>query len=141
MMTEVFAAVVRDRLGLLCEQLSRFPELEGELRDADGSEALDALVAAVADNAAPDWTRLNDWINEIDAAARRTGLAYIADRLRGKPAEAPEVWGCPRGYCDRASSPNDMPGDPMICWVAGSVPLSKLPTRLRPSTDVDQEIR
>lgn len=119
---------VRDRLGLVCEQLSRWPKVEGIVRGAGGGEALDALLAALATDTAPNAERLDEWISAIEDAARRAGLQGIASRFRQVPTEPAEEWGCPRGHCDRLSSLSEIPEAPSACWIAGSTPLRKIPT-------------
>jgi hypothetical protein len=44
----------RDRVGMLCDQLSRFPDLHGIIRDAGAGGELDELLAALGGEDEPD---------------------------------------------------------------------------------------
>jgi len=122
---------VRDQVGLLCGQLSNWPSLDGIIRDAGAGTELDALLAVLGSDDAPDPVRVAGWVETIEDACARKGLAGITSReyifrplpagLSGTPGA--QAWVCPRGRCDRVVLPEETVPTP-VCAVAGGAAMS-----------------
>jgi hypothetical protein len=121
----------RDRVGMLCDQLSRFPDLRGIIRDASADGELEKLLAALGGQDEPDQDQMLAWVQAIEDACARKGLAGITSRgkaFRPLPtglsaASGFPVWVCPRGRCDRVVLPEEAQTPP-VCAVAGGTPMS-----------------
>lgn len=106
-------AVLSDRVGLLCDQLSRFPSLQEFVAKAGVAAKLDELLALVADPREPDPARVRELLDAIDVACTVAGLAGLTSRTKGgvpaglrlppdhSEAEGPMGWTCPLERCDR----------------------------------------
>jgi hypothetical protein len=105
-------ALVRDRVGLLCDQLSRFPTLRSTIADAGASTELAELLTKLADAHEPDQARILALLNAIEQACAGVGLAGLTSRTKGfdvgltlpggldaDPGLA--GWTCPLRRCDR----------------------------------------
>jgi hypothetical protein len=127
---------VRDRVGVLCGQLERWPTTEKIIREAGAGAALDELRAALTGDAV-DPARLAALLDAIEDACARSGLVGITSREHGyrplppglplssAPAEnAPRV--CPLGQCDRVVFSGETDTEPM-CVVSGGVSLRPFP--------------
>lgn len=118
-------------MGILCDQLSRWPELHGIIRDAGAGRELDELLAALRGEDEPDQGRMLAWVQVIEDACARKGLTGITSRehaFRPLPAglsAAPGsgAWVCPRGRCDRVVLPEEAQAPP-ACAVARGTPMS-----------------
>lgn len=121
---------VRDHVGLLCDQLSRWPDLDGIIREAGAGAELDALLAMLGSAGEPDQDRVAGWVETIDDACARKGLAGITSRehtFQILPAglsggSAIQAWVCPRGQCDRVVLPEEAEVAP-VCAVVGGAPM------------------
>jgi hypothetical protein len=124
---------VRDRVGMLCDQLSRWPDLDGIIRDGGAGGELDELLAALGGEDEPDKDRLLAWVQDIEDACASKGLVGITSRehaFRPLPeglfaAHGSRAWVCPRGRCDRVVLPEDAQAPP-VCAVAGGAPMKAL---------------
>lgn len=120
----------RARVGMLCDQLSRWPDLHGVIRDAGAGGELDELLAALGAQEDPHQDQILVWLQAIEDACARKGLAGITSRehaFRPLPAglyEDPDfpAWVCPRGRCDRVALPEEE-RTPPVCAVAGGTPM------------------
>jgi hypothetical protein len=128
----------RDRVGMLCDQLSRWPELHGIIRDGGAGGELDELLAALGGEDEPDHDQMLAWMQAIEDACALKRLAGITSRgkafrpLPPGPSEASDfrAWVCPRGRCDRVVLPEEAQTPP-ACAVAGGTPMN--PFTLPPS--------
>lgn len=84
---------VRNRVGMLCDQLSRFPDLHDVICDAGADGELDKLLAALGGVDEPDEDQVLGWLQAIEDACARKGLAGITSR---EHAFRPRPPGCPR---------------------------------------------
>jgi hypothetical protein len=64
---------VRDRMGLLCDQLSRWPDLDGIIRDAGAGAELEALLAVLGGEGESDEDRVAGWVEAIEDACTQKG--------------------------------------------------------------------
>lgn len=125
-------AGVRDRVGMLCDQLSRWPDLRGIIRDAGAGGELDELLAALDSEGEPDPDRMLAWVQAIDdACARKKGLVGITSGEKSfrplPPGPAGDLdcraWVCPRGRCDRVVLSEETRTSP-VCAAANGTPMS-----------------
>lgn len=120
----------RERLGALCDQLSRWPKLHRIIRDAGAGNELDALLTSLGSNDDLDQDQMLFWVEAIEEACGRKGLVGITTRDKvfrllpdGLSAPgAPRAWVCPRDRCDRVVLPGDTQ-IPLTCAVSGGTPL------------------
>ncbi len=121
---------VRERVGSLCEQLSRWPSLEGIIRDAGASGDLNALLAALNGDREPDPEQVASWAEAIESACARKGLVGVTSRgyaFRPLPAGLRDMpttraWVCPRDLCDRVVLPEEAAAP--VCAIAGRAPMT-----------------
>jgi hypothetical protein len=122
---------VQEQVGLLCSQLSRWPSLDGIIRGGGAGAELDELLATLRDTTAPDPERVSQWIDAIEDACARKGLAGITTRDHayqplppGMSAAQPlQAWVCPLGCCDRVTMPEEAPQIP-TCTIGGGIPMA-----------------
>jgi hypothetical protein len=122
---------VRERVGMLCDQLSRWPNLHGIIRDSGAGGELDELLSALGGEHEPDQDRVLIWMRAIEDACARKGLTGIISRehtFRPLPtglsaASDSRAWVCPQGRCDRVVLPEEAQTPP-VCAVAGGAPMS-----------------
>ena len=117
-----------DSAGMLCDQLSRFPDLHDIIRDAHVGGELEKLLAALSGEDEPDEDQVLAWLQAIDDACARKGLAGIISREQVFRPPFPGVsdswaWVCPRGRCDRVVLPEEAQTPP-VCAVNGGTPMS-----------------
>jgi hypothetical protein len=111
----------RDRVGMLCDQLSRFPDLYDIIRDAGAGGELDKLLDALSGEDEPDEDQALVWLQAIDDACARKGLAGITSR---EHAFRPLPPGLPPSRFH-----------PLSRWL--SLPLGKLPVPVSPDPSSD----
>lgn len=130
-------AEARGRMGMLCDQLSRWPDLPSIIRSAGAGGDLDELLAALGAEDEPDQGRMLAWIQAIEEACARTGLVGITSRDKAfhplPPGVSPDsrvrAWVCPRGRCGRVVLPEETQTPP-VCVVGGGTPMR---THITPS--------
>jgi len=123
-------AAARDGAGILCGQLSRWPDLHGIIRDAGAGGELDKLLAALGGEDEPDQDQVLAWLQVIEDACASKGLVGITSREHAFrplpaglfPASDLSAWVCPRGRCDRVVLPDEAQAPP-ACVVAGGTPM------------------
>jgi len=104
--------VLRDRVGLLCDQLSRWTSLHTAIRDAGAHNELAELLAALAGTSEPQADHIEALLDAIDHACARVGLASLTSRTKAldvgltlpdglRGAQWPVGWTCPLSRCDR----------------------------------------
>jgi hypothetical protein len=124
---------VRDQLGILCVELSRWDQLDSLIRDGGAAAELDELLGAVS-GAKLQTERALVLLAAIAEACRRSGLDWPpGGRFGPLPSglsTPPTVdgWVCPRGYCDRVVLAAETSHSP-VCQ-AGRTPMK--PYRLAP---------
>lgn len=142
---------VRDRLGLLCDQLTRHRAMVTEIDAAGAGPQLEELLDLLS--AAPEATasdaRWGELLDAIEDACARHGLAALDVRgpADGRPgdgrlppgfalapsgaavngADAVDAWVCPWGRCDRVVFPEEA-AIPPAC-AGGDEPLRAFPPR------------
>ncbi|GGP61312.1 hypothetical protein [Streptomyces calvus] len=140
---------VRDRLGLLCDQLTRHRAMTTEIAAAGAGPQLEELLDLLS--AAPDTSaaRLGELLDAIEEACARHGLAPLDVRgpVDGRPgngrlppgfalttdgaaasgAGTVDAWVCPWGRCGRVVFPEEEAGPPACA--AGDEPLHAFPPR------------
>lgn len=111
---------VRDRLGMLCDQLSRFPDLHDIIRAAGAGGHLDKLLAALKGEDKLDENQVFAWLQAIDDACVRSGLAGITSRERAFHPLPPGFGSLPSGFYEPS---DELPGgDDQDEGVSGSDP-------------------
>ncbi|CAN3985934.1 hypothetical protein [Kitasatospora purpeofusca] len=122
--------LLRDRVGTLCEQLSRWPSLRTSIRDGGGEHALTELLALLTGTTDPEGPRVSELVDAIEDACARQGLAGLTTREVGSPggipalppgmSGAPEImgWTCPLGRCNRVVTPDET-AHPPTCAAHG----------------------
>lgn len=116
-------AAVRDRVGLLCDQLSRWPTLHATIDSAGADNELGALLALLAGPHEPDLGKIETLLDAIDQACARIGLAALTSRAKGPAPWAglppglaghpgPAGWTCPLRRCDRVVTPDETSAPP-----------------------------
>jgi len=132
---------LRDRVGLLCEQLSRWPTLHATIRDAGAHTELDELLTILAAPKEPDRDRVLTLIDAIDQACTKVGLAGLTSRtkalsagltlpggLEGDPSLA--GWTCPLHRCERVVISQEVDGTP-TCAARQNTPMTPYVLPLR----------
>lgn len=108
---------------MLCDQLSRWPNLHGVICGAGADGDWTGLLAALGE---PEQDRMLAWAQGIEDACARKGLASITSRehaLRPLPTgmfAAPDsrAWVCLRGRCDRVVLPEEVEHHRYARWPA-----------------------
>ncbi|MET8897092.1 hypothetical protein [Streptomyces albogriseolus] len=142
---------IRDRLGQLCDQLTRHGSMATEIEAAGAGPELTellGLLATGADAGAPDHgERLGELLDTVEEACARHGLVTLdvrgpADARPGSgrlpPGFGPatdggtangtvDAWVCPWARCGRVVFPEETADRP-IC-AAGAAPLHSFPPR------------
>ena len=92
---------VRNRVGMLCDQLSRFPDLHDVIRDAGADGELDKLLAALGGVDEPDEDQVLVWLQAIEdvvpARDWRASPAENTPSARHSPESPIPGRGCVRG--------------------------------------------
>ena len=121
---------VRERLGSLCADLSRWASLDGIIRGAGAGPELDELLTAIGGQG-PDPKRARVLLDAIEEACKRGGLDVLprGSRLRPLPpgtslSSGGESWVCPRGFCDRVVLAEEADAPP-VCAAAGGMPMKR----------------
>ena len=121
---------VRERLGYLCADLSRWASLDGIIRGAGAGPELDELLTAIGSEG-PDPNRARVLLDAIEEACKRGGLDVIprGSRLRPLPpgtslSSGSESWVCPHGCCDRVVLAEETDAPP-VCAAAGGMPMKR----------------
>jgi hypothetical protein len=118
-------AGLRGRVGLLCEQLSRWPSLRTIIGDAGARTELADLLAVLADPREPEADRVRTLLDAIDKACVGVGLTGLTSRTKAPDAgltlpygvnAVPGLvgWTCPLGRCDRVVTRKEA-ADPPTC--------------------------
>ncbi|WP_326798097.1 hypothetical protein OG946_24150 [Streptomyces sp. NBC_01808] len=143
---------VRDRLSVLCDQLTRHRDMAPEIDAAGAGPQLDELLdllSATPDATAASEERLGELLDAIEDACARHGLAAldvrgpadigpVAGRLppgfaltpddaTENGADTVDAWICPWGHCGRVVFPEEA-ADAPVC-AAGDEPLRAFPPR------------
>jgi len=121
---------VRERLGSLCADLSRWASLDGIIRGAGAGPELDELLTATGGEGL-DPKRARVLLDAIEEACKRGGLdvALRGSGFRPLPpgtsvSSGAESWVCPRGCCDRVVLAEET-DDPPVCAAAGGTPMKR----------------
>ena len=102
----------RERIGVLCAQLSRWSSLADIVRDGGAGDALDELMAAVRGSAPQEPDQLVRLLDAVEEACARCGLAGVTNRGNRPSALPPGLsgsvvgrarpaWVCPCSCCER----------------------------------------
>lgn len=128
---------VRERLGVLCDQVTRHATMAETIRNAQAGEALDRVLAALRGDAEVGDKELRLLLDAIDDACAAHGLAPVTVRGgRGyeplpvgmgqvDPEPEPVKWGCPHGKCGRMVYAEETDSTP-VCAVSGGGELIKV---------------
>lgn len=127
-------AVLRDRAGLLCDQLSRWPSLYTTAREVGRQTELAELLTLVTGPREPDQDRVLELLNSIDKAFAGVGLAGLTSRTKGpdvgltlpeglKTAPGLVGWTCPLKRCGRVVICQEADGAP-ACAAARDAPMA-----------------
>lgn len=114
------------RVGLLCDQLSRWPELAEMIRDGGAHSQLEELLALLAGATNPDEHHVTELVAAIEHACARQGLPAqsrgisslppgMGESQRGRPAG----WTCPLGRCSRVVLPDETEHPPTCAAARG----------------------
>jgi len=128
---------VRDRVGLLCDQLTRH-SMEQLIRDAGAGEELGALRAVLRNDQDADADRLRALLDALEDACLRSGLSGVASRQQGyrplPPGLSPNsqhdrngsarAWVCPLRRCARVVLPEEAAADVPICAMGNEMQMS-----------------
>lgn len=118
------AEEARNRVGMLCDQLSQWPDLRDIILDAGAGGELDELLTALGAEDEPDQDLMLACVRAIENACARKGLAGITSRDKAfrplPPGTSPipglRAWVCPWGRCDRVVLPEETQAPP-VCVV------------------------
>jgi hypothetical protein len=132
---------VRNRLGLLCDQLTRHRTMTEEIEAAGAGPHLRELLRLVREGSgtATEGTREKELLDAIEDACARRGLSALEVREfgdvrlppgfeHGAPSSGgagPNAWVCPWGRCGRVVFPDETPAPPDCA--AGGEPLRPFP--------------
>lgn len=115
--------VVGDRVGLLCDELSRWPELTQTIRDGGAQAQLNEVLKLLADPNDSNEQHMAQLLDAIEDACARQGLAL---QTRAIPSLPPGTgwhggglagWTCPLDRCTRVVLPDETT-DPPTCAAA-----------------------
>ena len=124
-------AAARERVGLLCDQLSRWPSLETTIRDGGAQSELTTLLALLSGDTDPDGQRITELLDASESSCAREGLVGLTSRngdslggMAGLPPGmngAPEVvgWTCPFDRCSRVVMPDETSQPPTCAALQG----------------------
>jgi len=137
----IMDAALRDRVGLLCDQISRFPTLQGIIADAGALTELTGLLTMLADPHEPDQARVGALLDAIDQACSKTGLVGLTSRTKGLEAGLslpgglaadPGLagWTCPLERCGRVVIRQEADGTP-TCAARQNTPMRPYLSPLR----------
>ncbi|MBV1956631.1 MULTISPECIES: hypothetical protein [Streptomyces] len=145
---------VRDRLGVLCDQLTRHRTMAAEIEAAGAGPQLEELLGLLptapdASGAPASTARLGALLDAIEDACARHGLADLdvrgLEHLRSADARLPpgfaltpggtpaagadpvDAWVCPWSHCGRVVFPEEATARPACA--AGGTPLRAYPPR------------
>ncbi|MET7510455.1 hypothetical protein [Streptomyces albidoflavus] len=142
---------VRDRLGVLCDQLTRHRTMAAEIEAAGAGPQLEELLGLLptAPDASDAPARLGALLDAIEDACARHGLADLdvrgLEHIRWGDARLPpgfaltpggaaaagagqvDAWVCPWGHCGRVVFPEEAASRPACA--AGDAPLRAYPPR------------
>ncbi|MFE1949455.1 hypothetical protein ACFW9D_03190 [Streptomyces sp. NPDC059524] len=111
--------MTRERVGSLCDQLSRWPSLRTTVRDGGGEAELRDLLGQLASDADPDEGLVRTLLDAVERACARQGLAGLTSRSGIGPVDMTSLppgladvrgvvgWTCPLGRCDRVVTPDE----------------------------------
>jgi hypothetical protein len=127
---------VRERLGVLCDQVARHASMEGVIRSAAAGAELDRVFAALRGEVEIDARELGRLLDAIDDACAGVGLAPVTVRGSGytplpagmtqvDPEPEPVKWGCPLGRCGRLVYTEGATSPP-VCAAAGGEGLTEV---------------
>ena len=121
---------VRERLGSLCAELSRWASLDRIIRGAGAEPELDELLTAIGGEGL-DPERARVLLDAIEEACKRGGLDVLprGSGLRPLPpgtslSSGGESWVCPRACCDRVVLAEEADVPP-VCAAAGGMPMKR----------------
>lgn len=142
-------AEVRNRIGILCRQISRRPSLVTAIGEIGARPALDELLTALAGPAEPGQARIIELLDAIDHAGKSRGLTGLTSP--GKALDAghclppglvagpdslppgfsgapkPIGWTCTLRRCDRVDVPAHAADGTPTCAASGNKPLRPYP--------------
>jgi hypothetical protein len=128
----------RDRVGWLCDQLNRWPDLVGIIEEAEAGAPLRKLQDALANATKTDPVHITELLQDIQEACARHGLTGVTQRDRAYQPLPPgmsdpsgtDAWVCPRGVCDRVVLAEETTTEP-VCAIAAGTPMARfaLPPR------------
>ncbi|WP_194912880.1 hypothetical protein [Catenulispora rubra] len=136
-------AALRDRIGLLCDQLSRWPVLRTTITDAGAYAELTDLLSILTGPDQPDPARVQALLESIEEAGNAVGVVGLTTRMMGldaglilpgglsaDPGAMVVGWVCPLGRCDRVVLPAEGVKTPM-CAAGPDKPMTprRTPTR------------
>jgi len=125
---------LRDRVGLLCDQLSRFPTLHTTITNAGAHTELAELLTTLAGSHEPDQDCVLALIDAIDHACTKVGLAGLTSRIKtldaslnlpgGLEADSGLAgWTCPLQRCSRVVILQEADGTP-TCAARHNTPMT-----------------
>ncbi|MFD5728312.1 hypothetical protein ACFWMT_19775 [Streptomyces sp. NPDC058368] len=112
-------AMTRERVGLLCDQLSRWPSLQTTIRDGGAEDELRDLLRQLASETAPDNQRVSELLDAIERACALQGLPGLTSRTSNNPVDMTTLppgmtdvrsvvgWTCPIKRCNRVVTPDE----------------------------------
>lgn len=128
-------SAVRERLGILCDQVARHADVEQVIRAAGAGAELDRLLHVVR-TAQPDQRAdpnvMTELLDAIEQACARNGLLGVTTVTRytalptgfpRQPKDVPPTWICPLRSCARVVFDDETAAPPQ-CAAAGSTMLS-----------------
>lgn len=127
-------SAVRERLGVLCDQITRHPDLREQIHDAGAGDQLDEILAAVGASATIDEQQLIGLLDQIEHKSAVSGLAGVTTVNKGFPTLPPGIdpaqkteplnWVCPIAFhCARVVF-HDEATTPPRCVAGGGMPMA-----------------
>ncbi|MET9618601.1 hypothetical protein [Kitasatospora indigofera] len=127
-------SVVRQRIAVLCGQITRHADMEQAIRRVGGGPHLDRILGAVRGADAPDPGKLIELLDELEDVCGEKGLAGITTTskqyvplprgFQGSDPDEPPTWVCPLKRCSRVVFEDEAPVAPS-CATAGT-PMSSI---------------